>query len=322
MAAPTYDVRGRRVLITGAARGIGAESARRLAGRGARLALVGVEPDRLEALAAELGGGATWHEADVRDTAAVHSAVDAAAERFGGIDVVMANAGIATIGTVKTIDPDAFERQVDVNLLGVWRTARAALPHVTRPRGYLLNVASLAAALHAPLMASYSATKAGVEAFSDSLRLELTGTGVHVGVAYFGEIDTDMVAQRASTRPASRPPARAGSTASRGRCRSPGRPMARARDRAPGPPRGRAPLPLAAHPRARPVRPRLRGRRPPPRSRTRRRRSPPRATRPRAWAPRPAARGLPPPASARRPPPRSRRAGRPSGARRTRGCAA
>lgn len=192
MSTPA-DLNGRRVLITGAARGIGAECARALAGRGARLALVGVEPDRLEALAAELGGGATWHAADVRDTAAVHSAVDAAADALGGLDVVMANAGIVTIGTVKTIDPDAFERQVDVNLLGVWRTARAALPHLLASRGYLLNVASLAAALHAPLLASYSATKAGVEAFSDSLRLELTGTGVHVGVAYFGEIDTDMV---------------------------------------------------------------------------------------------------------------------------------
>ena len=80
-----------------------------------------------------------------------------------------------------------------MNLLGVWRTVRAALPHVIERQGYILPIASLAAALHLPLLAHYAATKAGVEAFSDCLRAEVAHTGTRVGVAYFSFIDTDMV---------------------------------------------------------------------------------------------------------------------------------
>jgi NAD(P)-dependent dehydrogenase (short-subunit alcohol dehydrogenase family) len=118
--------------------------------------------------------------------------VDGVAGRFGGIDVVIANAGIAAIGTVAGMDPDEFEAVIEVNLLGAWRTIRAALPHVVRRRGYVLQIASLAAVIHLPLMAPYAAAKAGVSAMADSLRMELEGTGTKVGVAYFGFIDTDM----------------------------------------------------------------------------------------------------------------------------------
>ena len=136
------------------------------------------------------------------DVDALSRAVEATVERFGGIDVVIANAGIAPIGTVATIDPAAFERTIEINLLGVWRTVRAALPHVVERRGYILPIASLAAALHMPLMAHYAATKAGVEAFSDSLRGELRHTGTKVGVAYFSFIDTDMVRESLDESPA------------------------------------------------------------------------------------------------------------------------
>ena len=129
------------------------------------------------------------------DWAALERAVDATVERFGGIDVVMANAGIAPFGTVATIDPDAFERTIEVNLLGVWRTVRTALPHVVARQGYILAIASLAAALHPPMLGHYAATKAGVEAISDSLRAEIAHTGTRVGVAYFSFIDTDMVSE-------------------------------------------------------------------------------------------------------------------------------
>ena len=187
------DLRGKTVLITGAARGIGAESARRAAAAGANVALVGLEPEELDRVAAQCGSNAAAFECDVSDWDALERAVRGTVERFGGIDVVMANAGISPAGMVRSIDPRAFERTIEVNLLGVWRTVRACLPHVIERKGYVLLTASLAAAMHAPGMAPYAASKAGVEAFGDSLRAELKRLGVDVGVAYFGFIDTDMV---------------------------------------------------------------------------------------------------------------------------------
>jgi NAD(P)-dependent dehydrogenase (short-subunit alcohol dehydrogenase family) len=181
------------VMITGAARGIGAESARQLYARGHELALVGLEPAELEARAAELGAGAEAFECDVTDRDALARVVEQIADRFGGIDVVIANAGVATVGTVATLEPDEFERVIEVNLLGVYRTVKAALPHVTERHGYILVVASLAAALHGGMMANYAMAKAGAEAFANSLRQELAPQGTAVGCAYFGFIDTDMV---------------------------------------------------------------------------------------------------------------------------------
>lgn len=189
----SYDVNGRTVFITGAARGIGAESARRLHGKGANVALVGLEPERLEALAAELGDRAAVFEADTTDPAALERAAAGTVQRFGGIDVAIANAGIQRSGAVLTADPDAIERTIEVNLLGVWRTDRAVLRHIIDRKGYLLNIASLAAISHAPLMSAYTASKAGVEAFTDALRVETAPTGARVGCAYFGFIDTDIV---------------------------------------------------------------------------------------------------------------------------------
>lgn len=193
MPAAGRPVSGQVVFVTGAARGIGAAAAKELAARGAKLALVGLEPGELARVAAACGPDAAWFEADVTDAAALEAAVRGAVERFGGIDVVIANAGIATGGSVRSIDPAAWERVVEVNLLGSWRTVRAALPHVIARRGYVLQVASVAAIAHAPFMSAYCASKAGVEAFADSLRTEVAPLGVDVGVAYFSWIDTDMV---------------------------------------------------------------------------------------------------------------------------------
>src|SRR6187431_3157810 len=184
-----WTTRGKTVFITGAARGLGAETARRVAARGANVALVGLEPEELARVAAQCGSNAAWFECDVTDTDALARAV----ERFGGIDVVMANAGIAPGGMVRSTDPAAFERTIEVNLLGVWRTVRATLPHVIDRQGYVLVIASLAAAIHGPGMAAYSASKAGAEAFANSLRSEVRHLGVDVGVGYFSFIDTDMV---------------------------------------------------------------------------------------------------------------------------------
>jgi len=187
-----WNLQGKTVLITGAARGIGAETARRLAARGARLSLVGLEPELLEQVASELGEAA-WFECDVTDRASIKAAADATVERFGGIDVVMANAGIGAGGTVLTMDPAGWERVIEVNLLGVYRTINVALPHVIERKGYVLPVASMAAAVHAPGMSAYSASKAAVEALGDALRPEVKHKGVDVGVAYYSWIDTEMV---------------------------------------------------------------------------------------------------------------------------------
>lgn len=191
--ATSYDVSGRTVLITGAARGIGAAVAERMHARGANVALVGLEPQRLADRAAALGDRAAWFEADVTDDAAVVAAVDAVVERFGGIDVAVANAGLSFVGSLQTQPMEQWIRTIDVNLLGVYRTDRAVLPHVIERGGYILNLSSLAAVAHVPLMSAYSASKAGVEALTDVLRVETSITPAAVGCAYFGFIDTDLV---------------------------------------------------------------------------------------------------------------------------------
>jgi NAD(P)-dependent dehydrogenase (short-subunit alcohol dehydrogenase family) len=188
-----YEIKGKVVLITGPARGIGAETARMLAARGARLSLVGLEPELLAALAAELGEGHVWFECDVTDQAALERAVAGTVEALGGVDVVIANAGIASNGTVAVAPVEALVRTIEVNLTGVVRTVSATLPHVTERRGYYLLVSSAAALAPFPGISTYAAAKSGVEQFGNVLRLELAHKGVAVGVAHPSWVDTDMV---------------------------------------------------------------------------------------------------------------------------------
>lgn len=188
-----FDVAGRTVFITGAARGIGAAVAERLHAAGANVALVGLEPELLEALATRLGDRAAAFEADVTDYGALQRAVAGTMTRFGAIDVAIANAGISYVGRLATAPMEQVERTLEVNLMGVWRTNRAVLAQIVARRGYLLNISSLAAASHTPLAGAYSASKAGVEALTDCLRIETAPTGARVGCAYFGFIDTDLV---------------------------------------------------------------------------------------------------------------------------------
>ena len=185
---PSLD--GRRVLITGAARGIGAALAERLTERGARVALAGLEPELLAEVAARCD--APWSACDVARPDEVEAAVARSVEALGGLDVVVANAGIAAQLPIVGGDPEIFERTLRVNALGAYHTLRLAGPHVSHPQGYALAIASLAAAVHLPLLGAYSASKAAVEALGSTLRVELRPSGARVGVAYFAELDTDM----------------------------------------------------------------------------------------------------------------------------------
>jgi NAD(P)-dependent dehydrogenase (short-subunit alcohol dehydrogenase family) len=188
------SLQGKTALITGAARGIGAETARRLAGQGVRLVLTDLDEVGLKALATELETDDVLTVAcDVCDLSAMEAAVAEGVERFGGLDVVVANAGIASYGSVLAVDPETFKRVIDINVIGVFHTARAALPSLIESNGYLLVVSSLAAFGAMPGLAAYNASKAGVEHFANALRLEVKHQGVDVGVAHMSWVDTPLV---------------------------------------------------------------------------------------------------------------------------------
>jgi len=182
---------GKVLFITGAARGIGEHTARLAAARGATVVLAGLEPERLATVAAETGGA--WFEADVTDQSALDRAAAAAVERYGRIDVVVANAGIAPRGTIAVGDIEAMAHTVQVNLVGVMRTVGATVDHLIASRGYCLLVSSAAAFTALPGMAAYCASKAGVEQFGNAIRLELRHRRVAVGTAHMSFVDTDLV---------------------------------------------------------------------------------------------------------------------------------
>ncbi len=193
MVGRARDLAGQVVVVTGSARGIGALLAMRLAARGARVALLGLEPGELARVSACCGPCARWWEVDVTDERALAEVAAAVRGAYGRIDVVVANAGIAVGGPFLHSDPGAFARVIEVNLFGSVATARVFLPALLESRGYLLQVASLAALAPAPMMAAYCASKSGVEAFAHALRGEVAHHGVRVGVAYLSWTDTDMV---------------------------------------------------------------------------------------------------------------------------------
>jgi NAD(P)-dependent dehydrogenase (short-subunit alcohol dehydrogenase family) len=187
-------VQGKVALITGGARGVGAATAAQLVARGAKVVLVDLDAEPLRELAERFGeSSATWLTGDVTELADMQAAVAHGVERFGAIDVVVANAGIASYGSVGTVDPETFRRVIDINVTGVFHTVRAALPQLERARGYVLVVSSEAAYMPAPGLAAYNASKAGAEHFANALRLELGYKGVAVGSAHMSWIDTPMV---------------------------------------------------------------------------------------------------------------------------------
>jgi NAD(P)-dependent dehydrogenase (short-subunit alcohol dehydrogenase family) len=192
-------------LITGGARGVGAEVARRLHQRGASVVLTDVDEAALTEIGAELGADRTLTAvADVRELDAMQAVVSQAVDRFGGVDIVMANAGISTYGSVLKVDPEAFRTLVDVNIVGVFNTVRAALQPVIDRRGYVLIVSSAAAFAASAGLAPYDLSKAGVEQFATALRLEVAHLGVDVGSAHMLWIDTPLVQDAKSDLPSFR----------------------------------------------------------------------------------------------------------------------
>src|SRR6476659_1153478 len=184
------NLSGRKLVITGAARGIGEKAARLAAARGAHVALIGLEPGRLRALADDRGAVASWQEADVRDGIALRSAIDNCAMTMGGIDIVVANAGVAAYGTVRQADEASFERVLDINLKGVFRTLKYATPHLERSRGHAMVLASAISFTPIAGLASYAASKAGVEMLALAYRQEVAHIGITVGLVHPSWIDT------------------------------------------------------------------------------------------------------------------------------------
>jgi NAD(P)-dependent dehydrogenase (short-subunit alcohol dehydrogenase family) len=199
---PTFALNGKVALVTGAARGIGYETARHLHMRGASVAVVDLDPDQAREAAERIGERAVGIAADVTDSTAIGAAVAQTVERFGGLDLVVANAGIAQsqLATVRGISGEEWERVFDVDLLGVWRTVRAALPQIVDRRGHVVVISSVYAFANGVLNTPYAVAKAGVEALGRALRVELTPLGASASVAYFGWVDTRMV-QDAFERP-------------------------------------------------------------------------------------------------------------------------
>lgn len=189
----SFDVNGKVALVTGGARGIGLETARALHDRGASVAIVDLDAGDAQKAAQDVGPRALGFGADVTDLGAMEHVVEQIVAQLGDLDVVVANAGIAPKpATVCAMDPEQFDRVIEVNVLGVHRTVHAALPRVIASRGHVVVTASIYAFTNGVLLAPYAVAKAGVEQFGRALRAELAHHGASASVAYFGHIDTSM----------------------------------------------------------------------------------------------------------------------------------
>lgn len=188
-------ISGRTVLITGAGSGIGAATAGELQGLGARVALLDRDADAVRRVAGGIGPDVIALVADVTDPGALQAAVHDTVARLGQLDVVWANAGIATFGPLAETDAQAWQRGIEVNLVGAFHTLRAALPEVISRRGHVAVTASLAAFVNSPCLSAYCVAKSGLEAMCNSLRMEVAHLGVSVGCIHPSWVATPMVAE-------------------------------------------------------------------------------------------------------------------------------
>ena len=192
---PAFDLNGKVALVTGAARGIGFETARQMHLRGASVAVLDLDAEEAREAAERIGPRAIGLAADVTDQNAMMACVAEVVEKFGGLDVAVANAGIAQtdFASARAISGEEWERVFEVDLLGVWRTVRAALPQIVERQGQMVVVSSVYAFVNGMGNSPYAVAKAGVESLGRSLRIELVPHGASASVAYFGWVDTRLV---------------------------------------------------------------------------------------------------------------------------------
>jgi NAD(P)-dependent dehydrogenase (short-subunit alcohol dehydrogenase family) len=190
-----YELNDKVALVTGGARGIGLATAQALRARGASVVIVDLDAEAAERAATQVHESrALGLAADVTDRSAMQRAVATTVERFGGLDVVVANAGIASrVATFRATSTESFERVLEVNLMGVYRTVDAALPEIVRRGGHVVVISSIYAFTNGIGAVPYAMSKAAVEQFGRALRAELLQHGASATVAYFGFIDTEMV---------------------------------------------------------------------------------------------------------------------------------
>ncbi|KHL13182.1 NAD(P)-dependent dehydrogenase (short-subunit alcohol dehydrogenase family) [Mumia flava] len=184
-----------RAVVTGGGSGIGAAIAAELRSRGATVAVLDLDPDGAP-------DGTVGIACDVRDDAVVRAAVDDAADRLGGIDVLVNNAGVGAQGTVADNDDDEWHRVLDVNLLGMVRTSRAALPHLRRSScAAIVNMGSIAATAGLPERALYSATKGAVLSLTRAMAADHLREGIRVNCVNPGTADTPWIGRLLSKAP-------------------------------------------------------------------------------------------------------------------------
>ncbi len=187
------SLEGLVVLVTGGASGIGLATAKALKGKGAHPVLVDCDAHQLAVAAAE--SGLASYCADVSDFSACECAVARVIALYGRIDVVWANAGIASFGPLLLTDLNAWKRCVEVNVFGTLNIVRAALPAVMAQRGYVLATASVSSFAHPPSVSSYAASKAAIEAMCNSWRIELAAHGLGVGIIYASWVQTQLATE-------------------------------------------------------------------------------------------------------------------------------
>jgi NAD(P)-dependent dehydrogenase (short-subunit alcohol dehydrogenase family) len=188
-----YDVAGKVVVVTGAGRGIGLALTRLLHSRGATVVLIDADEAAVLRAAESLGERALALPVDVTDRPGMSAAIERIRERFGRVDVVVANAGVAPRpATLRTMEPADFDRVMGVNLTGVFNTVHPALGHIVRSGGHVVIVSSCAAFTPGMGGSPYMISKAGVEQLGRALRIELAAAGAGVSIVYLGVVDTAM----------------------------------------------------------------------------------------------------------------------------------